>query len=265
MFDYIKNRDGKKIFAVVDHPKRDGSFPAVLIIHGFKGFSSQRHIQGISDSLVDKGFLTLRPDLTKDPGRSYLDFSDMTYGQELRDAEDVLDYLLKLDEVDQQKIAVAGHSLAGMIAAELAAKREVIKALAILSGVYDFKWIANKIFKKPFQRAIKDFKTKGFTTVWSKELETRLQIKKSFYEDVFERSSNNFTADIKCPTLIISSENDESVSQSHADKYLRTIASVDKQMEIIKGSDHNYSGESLDKVKKEVANWFVNKLNKGSP
>jgi len=260
MFDYIKNRDGKKIFAVVDHPKGDGSFPAVLIIHGFKGFSSQRHIQGISDSLVDKGFLTLRPDLTRNPGRSYLDFSDMTYGQELRDAEDVLDYLLKLDEVDQQKIAVAGYSLAGMIAAELAAKREVIKALAILSGVYDFKWIANKIFKKPFQRAIKDFKAKGFTTVWSSEMEKRVKIKKSFYEDAFERSAKNFAKEINCPTLIISSEKDESVSQSHADKYLKTIGSVDKQMEIIEGSDHNYSGESLDKAASVVAGWFAGKL-----
>lgn len=276
MFDYIDNRRGKKIFAVIDHPPqtylRGGyrqskahfgggvKFPAILIIHGFKGWSAQRHLQGISDALVKRGFLTIGPDLTHDPGRSYLEFADMTYGQELKDTEDVLDYLLNLDEVDKNRIGVTGHSLAGMIVAELASKRREVKALATLSAVYDFKWIADKIFKKPFERAKKDFRDKGFTNVWSKELEKRLKVKKSFWEDAFERTAKNFAEDIKCPTLVVSSGSDESVSQSHADKYIKTVGAKDKKMEIIEGSNHNYSGGNLEKVASIVANWFSQKL-----
>lgn len=260
MFDYITNRDGKKLFAVIDYPDKKGPFSAVFIVHGFRGSSPQRHIKTLSDSLVNRGFLTLIPDLTKNPGNSYVDFADMTFGQELRDCEDLLDYLLKLEEVDQDKIGITGHSLGGMVAAQVASKKQEVKALCTLSAVYDFEWIANKVFQKPFERAIKDFKQKGFTSVWSSYLEKRLKIKKGFYEDAFGRTAANFAKDIKCPTLIVSSGNDESVNQIHADKYLKTIGSYDKKMEIIEGSDHNYSGENLDKMTSIVASWFAKKL-----
>lgn len=260
MFDYITNRDGKKLFAVIDYPKGKGPFGAVLIIHGFKGSSAQRHIRGISDVLVDAGFLTIRPDLTKNPGKSYLEFSDMTFQQALEDCHDLVDYLLKMDGVDKSRVGICGHSLAGMIAAEIAARRKEIKALAILSGVYDFKLIANKIFKKPIERAKKDFGQKGFTTVWSTDLQKRLRINKNFWQDAFARSAQKFTKSIKCPTLVVSSGSDESVGQSHADKYLETIGARDKKMEIIKGADHNYSGENLGKVCKIVAKWFFEKI-----
>lgn len=260
MFDFIKNRDNKKIFVLIDHPKGRGPFASVLIIHGFKGFSSQRHLQGVSDSLVKQGFLTLRPDLTCDPGRSYLDFADMTYAQELCDVEDVLNFLLKINEVDAKRVGLAGHSLAGMIAGEVASKRGEIKALSILSGVYSFEFIAEHIFRKPHEKAKKEFNQKGWTSVWSKELETRLKIKRQFYVDVVERTADDFAKNIKCPTLVISSGRDESVVQLHADSWMRNLGAIDKKMEIIDGSDHNYGGENLDKVAKLVVDWFASKL-----
>ncbi len=277
MFDYFANRRGKKLFAIIDYPRTESrlrgehwkskaqlgggfEFPAVLVVHGFKGSSPQRHIKALSDALVERGFMTIVPDLTKDPGRSYLDFSDMTYDQELKDVEDSLDYLSKFDEVDKDRIGICGHSLGGMIAAEIASERSEVKALATLSAVYDFKWIADKIFNKPFERALKDFDKKGFTSVWSNHLEKRLKIKKGFYIDAFKRSAKDFAKGIKCPTLIVSSGNDESVSQSHADKYLKTIGTKDKKNEVIEGADHNYSGENLDKVTSIVADWFSKKL-----
>ncbi len=271
MFDYIRNRDGKRIFAVFNYPGGKGPFPfssrgpqdrwgAVLIVHGFKGSSAQRHIEGISNTLVDAGFLTIRPDLTRNPGRSYMEFADMTYSQELKDCEDVLEYLLNMDEVDKNKIGIAGHSLAGMIASELAAKRNEIKALAILSGVYSFEFVAEHIFSKPFQKAKKEFNQKGWTSVWSQHLEKRLKIKRGFYEDIVGRTADDFAGKIKCPTLIISGGRDESVAQNHADLWMKNLRTHDKHMETIEGSDHNYSGDNLENMTEIVANWFVQKL-----
>ena len=284
MFDHIRNRDGKRIFAVIDYPRGKGPFSfgskgpspnhrfsgtggqdrwgAVLIVHGFKGSSAQRHIQGISDALVDAGFLTIRPDLTKNPGRSYMEFADMTYRGELEDCQEVFDYLLKMDEVDKNKIGIAGHSLAGMIVSEIAAERNEICALAILSGVYSFKFVAEHIFSKPFQKAKKEFNQKGWTSVWSQHLEKRLKIKRGFYEDIVQRTAGDFVGKIKCPTLVVSSGADEAVSQNHADLWMKNLGTRDKHMEIIEGSDHNYSGEALNKVAPIVANWFADKLTK---
>src|SRR3989344_5315555 len=260
MFDYIKNRDGKRIFAVIDYPSGKGPFGAVLIIHGFTGFSSERHLNEISRDLVDKGFLTLRPDLTKNPGRSYLEFSNVTYNQELKDCEDSLEFLLNMEEVDINRVGIAGHSLGGMIAAEVASKRKEIRALATLSAVYSAKFQINRIFGKTYEKALKDFKSKGFTTRWSDHMGKRLKIKKSFADDFVGRTVDDFAKNIKCPTLVISSGKDEAVIQEQADSYLKNIGAREKSMEIIEGSDHVYTGEALNKVAPIVANWFAKKL-----
>lgn len=257
---------------VFDHPKTGDRFsfgprdpqdrwPAVLLVHGFKGYSTQRHLQGISDALVDKGFLTVRADLTKNPGRSYQEFADMTYGQELADCEDVLDYLLALDLADKSSIGIAGHSLAGMLTAELSSKRKEIKALAILSGVYSFEFVAKHIFGKPYQKAKKEFNQKGWTSVWSKTLEKRLKINRAFWEDIAARNADNFAKDIMCPTLVVSSGRDEAVAQMHADSWMKNLGTSDKKMEIVKGSDHDYSGDYLNKVTGIVSKWFEGKIN----
>ena len=85
-------------------------------------------------------------------------------------------------------------------------------------------------------------------------------IKKQFYEDVVFRTAKDFAANISCPTLVVSGANDEAVSQSHADRYLKIIGAKVKKMEIIEGSDHNYNGEALSKLVPIVANWFSNNL-----
>lgn len=253
----VKSRQGKSIFCRVLVPdEAQKSFPAILVVHGFKGWSAQRHIQKIAEDLTSKGYITIRPDLTKNPGNSDLEFRDMTYALELEELEDVLDRLLEMPLVDSERIGICGHSLGGMIVAQLAAQRREIKALATLSAVYSFEFIAEKIFKKPFDKAKADFEKKGWTGVWSKELERELKIKRKFYEDIFMRSADSFAGEIRCPTLIISSGNDESVAQVHADNYLRNIGSKVKKMEIIKGSDHNYNGKALDEVSRLVCEHF---------
>lgn len=74
------------------------------------------------------------------------------------------------------------------------------------------------------------------------------------------RTASDFAKDIKCPTLVISGGNDELVDQSYADRYLVTIGSKVKKMEVIRGADHNYSEDSLDKVCDLVSNWFAKTL-----
>lgn len=260
MFDYIKNRDGKKLFAVIDHPKHKGPYSAVLLLHGFTGYSAERHLVAISDALVEKGMLTVRPDLTKDPGKSYLEYKDLTYGQEVNDSEDVLDYILSMEEVNKNRVGIAGHSLGGMVAAEVASKRKEIKALATLSAVYSSKLQINRIFKKTYEKAMKDFKVKGYTSRWSSTMGKRLKIYKRFGYDFIGRSAGDFVKNINCPTLIISSGADESVSQLQADSYLKNVASQVKRVEIIEGASHTYEGNALDKLTPIVAGWFKQKL-----
>lgn len=235
---------------------RKEKFPAVLVIHGFKGWSSQRHIQKIAEDLTAGGFVTIRPDLTKNPGNSELEFRDMTYAMELTELEDVYRFVSQMEEVDPERIGVCGHSLGGMLVAEFAARNPEIACLATLSAVYEWKFVIEHIFMKPFDEVKSDFNEKGWSDVWSASLSKRLEIGRQFYEDVANRNADDFAGKIKCPTLVVSSGNDESVLQYHADAYLKNIGAGKKKMEIIKGADHNYSGDALDRVSKAVCSWF---------
>ena len=256
----IKNRTGKKIFCRVDGIIPERRSPAVLIVHGFSGNSNERHIAAISDSLATAGFLTLRVDLTKNPGKSYLNFSEVTYAQELSDLEDVFDYLLQIPNVNPTRIGIAGHSLGGLLVAELTAKRKEIKSAILLSAVYDPRIMLDKIFKKPVAEFMEDFKKRGWTERWSPTLNKNLKIRLKFYVDIATRTAGNFVQNITSPTLIILGGSDDSVSQEHADNYLKFISSKVKKMEIIAGADHIYSGKALDKVAKLVADWFAETL-----
>lgn len=260
---FVKNRKGNKLFCIFDGLKESlaGNLPAVLIVHGFKGYSTQEHITAISDALVSAGFITIRPDLTKNPGRSYLPFEDVTYGQEFSDLEDVFDYLLKMPEVDKNRIGIAGHSLGGTLVAQLTAKRDEIKSLATLSAVFDYKFVAKRIFKKPFAQVKKDFKEKGWSEVWSQSLHKDLKIGNKFYEDIVFRTAADFAKNITCPTLVVSGENDESVAQSHANRYFKNIGSKVKELKIIRGADHNYSSDrALGEVCTLTRDWFLANL-----
>ena len=256
----IKNREGKKLFCRVDGIISKRRSPSVLIVHGFSGNSSERHIAAISDSLAAEGFLTLRVDLTKNPGKSYLDFSEITYAQELSDLEDVLEYFLQMPDADPTRIGIAGHSLGGMLVAELTAKRKEIKSAVLLSAVYDPRIMLDRVFKKPASEFKADFEKRGWTKRWSQTLNKNLKIRLKFYTDIAGRTAGNFVQNITHPTLIIASGSDESVSQEHADNYLKFITSRNKKMEIIEGADHIYSGPALDKVVRLVADWFVETL-----
>lgn len=244
----------------LDFPKTQAK-GAVVVVHGFKGSAAQVHISAIAQSICDAGFITLRPDLTCDPGESYLPFSEMTYARELSDLGDITQNFSNMDKVKGLPIGICGHSLGGMLAAEIAANREEVKALVTLSAVFDWKFVIENIFMKPYKEAMRDFNEKGWSYVWSKSLERRLKVGRAFYEDIAGRTADNFAQKIKCPTLVVSSGKDESVVQDHAEKYLKNIGSMVKKMVIIEGSDHNYSqGKWLDTVCGLTAGWFAGHL-----
>lgn len=254
------NRQGQALSCKLDYPD-DEARGAVCVVHGFKGYSGQKHISSIAKSICEKGFITLRPDFTKDPGQSYLDFGDMTYGQEYLDLEDILINFAQRDEVKGLPLGICGHSLGGMLSAEIAANHKEIKTLVTLSAVFDFEHLAKNLFNKPFFEVKQDFREKGWSTVWSRTLSRELQIGKQFYEDSIFRTADDFVREIFCPTLVILSGKDEAVPQSHADSYYKKLGSDIKKMRIIEGSDHNYTDDKwLDEVCNLTSGWFADQL-----
>ncbi|MFA5094976.1 MAG: alpha/beta fold hydrolase [Candidatus Omnitrophota bacterium] len=115
-------------------PAREGPLPAVLLIGGTRevGREGEGFFTYIADSLGRQGYMVLRYD-KRGIGSSGGDSRAVTDADEIEDASAALDYLLKRSETDPSRVAIIGHGKGAYFASKLAADRENIKALVLMS------------------------------------------------------------------------------------------------------------------------------------
>ncbi len=105
--------------------------PLVIIIHGFTGYSEERHITAAAETVNELGYAALRVDMYGHGG-SGGQFRDHTLFKWLTNAMTVIDYARTLPFVTD--IYLCGHSQGGMTVMLAAAlKHEFIKGLIPMS------------------------------------------------------------------------------------------------------------------------------------
>ena len=112
---------------------RTHKIPIVCIFHGFAGNKMEPHFifVKLSRLLEAKGIGSVRFDFAGS-GESDGDFIDMTISKELKDANNILDYVKSLDFVDTTKIGLLGLSMGGAVASMLAGDRkDDVKSLCL--------------------------------------------------------------------------------------------------------------------------------------
>ncbi len=258
----LEDRQRRKIVGDLIIPDGKTPYPAVIVIHGFKGNRNQPHIKAIAEGLVAGGIATLRVDLTREPGESSLPFLDMTVTDEIEELSATVNFIRKQSEADPSRVGLTGHSLGGYVIMNYTAhNEEKIRSVAPLSAVFNFSGSFKRIFNKTKEEVLKDFKEKGRTKVWSRSRQKEFLIKKSFYEDSLFHDAKDFVSKITCPILVLHGDKDESVSISHAKKYFNGVSSKIKKLEIIEGADHDYTNPTyLSQVVEKVVYWFRNTL-----
>lgn len=108
--------EGVALDAVIQTPKikKGQKIPMVILCHGLTASKEHPIIEGLANRLEKIGIASLRFDFNGH-GKSGGDFSAMTVGKELIDAQNVFDYVKSLSYVDETKIAMAGHSQGGVV------------------------------------------------------------------------------------------------------------------------------------------------------
>ena len=132
-------------------PKKEGKFPAVILISGSGAQNRDEELLGhkpfliISDYLTKQGIAVLRYD-DRGTAKSKGDFSTATSEDFASDAEAAFNYLLKRKEINKQNISLLinfiyeqnigliGHSEGGLIAPMIAAKNKNIAFIVLLAG-----------------------------------------------------------------------------------------------------------------------------------
>ncbi len=237
---------------------------AVLVIHGFTGSNIENIYLG--NELAKAGYRVYIP-LLQGHGTDYKDLSKYKYEDWLSKVEESVNFLLS--EKVGRKIFVAGHSMGGVLALNIATRMHLDGlillatpyryALALrlmvrmMSGLPVFTPFGSYYFEDPTIRDIPI--SKHFEKQYAK-------VKFSSINEVFEAQDEVYDKldQIHAPCLLIYSEKDEIVPNSHAYQIYDGLASADKELVWVQNSDHILTIDGARDVVAEEIIEFVTRL-----
>ena len=120
-------------------PKKEGDFPAVILITGSGPQNRDEELLGhkpflvISDYLTKNGIGVLRYD-DRGVAQSKGDFKTSTSADFATDVESAIVYLKTRKEINKNKIGLIGHSEGGLIAPMVASKSKDVAFIVLLAG-----------------------------------------------------------------------------------------------------------------------------------
>lgn len=136
---FLNKKENISLGGTLSLPKKEGKFPAVILISGSGQQDRNSEILGhkpflvIADYLTRNGIAVLRYD-DRGVGESKGDPSLSTSANFAEDARAAVEYLRTRKEINTKKIGIIGHSEGGMIAPMIAANDKNIAFLVLLAG-----------------------------------------------------------------------------------------------------------------------------------
>jgi alpha/beta superfamily hydrolase len=131
-------------------PETKAPWPAVVVCHPhplYGGSMSSNVVFGICEALAKQGVAALRFNF-RGVGQSGGEFAEGIGEQQ--DVKAALDFALAREDVDKERLGLAGYSFGGMVALPVAVKDERVKRLALISPYLDEGgWEALKRYTKP--------------------------------------------------------------------------------------------------------------------
>jgi dipeptidyl aminopeptidase/acylaminoacyl peptidase len=246
----FKNSKGQRLVGVLHIPKGSGSFPAVIVQHGFKSNHQHILVKAIASKLEQTGFIALRFSFSGHypSGGGY---KDVLVSQFIKDTKQALNLLSKLPQVDKKRIGMIGHSL-GAFTALLSAQafKQKLSAIVSLSSLYDVKAVIKSYYRdKKIQEKGKNYWIiSGF-----KVINTHFQDRKYLQEKYL-------ISDIHCPVLVIHGTADRRVNVKDG-RTTYKLLNQPKNLTLIKGADHNFSNlKHAQQVIKLTIDWFIKYL-----
>lgn len=231
--------------------KLDKKIPIVVIYHGFAGNKMGPHfaLVKLSRMLEKYGIASVRFDFICS-GESDGDFCNMTFTNEIYDANVILDYVKTLDFIERSRIAIFGYSMGGAIASVIAGDRnDEINTLCLLAPAGNIGEIVKKTF-------IGD-KYSNYIDNGCINIEGFL-LGKNFMEDIKSIDIFERAARYNKKSMIIHSTSDEVVPFDNSRKY-KDIYKENSELKVIKDANHTFDD---NKWETEIINIITEYFNK---
>lgn len=136
---FSNEKAGITLAGTLTMPKKEGNYPAVILITGSGPQNRDEEIMGhkpflvLADHLTKNGIAVLRYD-DRGIGKSKGKFAGATTSDFATDAEAAFNYLKTRKEINAKKIGLAGHSEGGTIAPMVAAENTDVAFIVMMAG-----------------------------------------------------------------------------------------------------------------------------------
>ena len=251
---------------------RASTRPAVLVLHGFKGFKDWGMFPPLSQRLARAGFIVVSPNLSgsgvDDEGDFSLPerFGHNTFSAELEDVRRVIDALMagQLGVPTPSTLGLVGHSRGGGIAVLQAARDPRVRALVT--------WAAISSVERWPSAQRSSWRAAGKTDIQNARTGQVLPL----YTDVLDDIEQNASAldieaagrRIRIPWLLIHGTEDESVRFAEAERLKAASARPDTRLLPIQGGGHTFGAvhpwrattSDLDTVFDATLAWLTTRL-----
>ena len=251
---------------------RASTRPAVLVLHGFKGFKDWGMFPPLSQRLAQAGFIAVSPNLSgsgvDDEGDFSLPerFGHNTFTAELEDVRRVIDALMagQLGVPTPSTLGLVGHSRGGGIAVLQAARDPRVRALVTWAAI-------SRVERWPSAQQ-SSWRAAGKTDIQNARTGQVLPL----YTDVLDDVEQNASAldieaagrRIRIPWLVIHGTDDESVPFAEAERLKAASARPDTRLLPIQGGGHTFGAvhpwrattSELDTVFDATLAWLTTRL-----
>lgn len=251
---------------------RDSPRPAVVVIHGFKGFKDWGMFPHLAERFARAGFIAISFNLSgsgvDDAGEFSLPhrFGHNTFSAELQDLGTVVDALVRgeLGAAPPSSLGLVGHSRGGGIAVLQTAGDARVRALVTWSAISRVqRWSAA-------QREA--WRVAGHTEIQNARTGQILPLYTDVLDDIEQKAESldieSAARRIKVPWLIVHGTQDESVGFSEAESLKAANSRRKTRLLPIEGGGHtfgathpwNSSTPELDAVFDATLDWLTSHL-----
>ncbi|KXK27451.1 MAG: Thermostable monoacylglycerol lipase [candidate division WS6 bacterium OLB20] len=245
----IENPQGYLLAGTVSRPDKDKGKP-VLLLHGFTGYKEEIHLESLSDTLVNAGYMPVRFDASGF-GESEGPISQFTVSNYLSDVETVYRWITSEREKTDPTMHVVGTSLGGLVALYFARSHADVDKVCVISSPTK---LGRSGYIKDQQNA---WKKQGYLIKSSSRF-GRLHIPYTFYTDAQKYDALDILPDINSQLLVIAGDQDTTVPAEETMKIF-AHAQEPKHSILIEGMRHDYKHQPdiLKQVNESVVRFLL--------